>query len=114
MPNGRSGGFVIETADLKQLVTVASACAVVGELTTGLGPHAASAAEIARCIEKCPHDRVAVEEQDNTFYIIHFNTRSGCISPRTRSTIRAGPAFISSAAPDCRHPHRIWMGRSER
>jgi hypothetical protein len=73
MPNGRSGGFVIETADLKQLVTAVSDSAVVGQLTTGLQPRAASAAEIARCIEECPHDRVAVEEQDNTFYIIHFS-----------------------------------------
>jgi hypothetical protein len=39
MPNGRSGGFVIETADLTQLVIVASDSATVGQLTTGLGPH---------------------------------------------------------------------------
>jgi hypothetical protein len=47
----------------------------VPRLTTGLRPRpaGASAAEIARCIHECPHDRVAVEEQDNTFYLIHFS-----------------------------------------
>ena len=50
MPNGRSGGFVIETADLKQLVTAVSDTAVVGKLTTGLQLRAASAADKVRLI----------------------------------------------------------------
>jgi hypothetical protein len=73
MPNGRSGGFVMETADLKQLVDAVTGDAVVGRLTTGLRPQPARADEITRVIEECPHSRIAVEEQDHAFYIIHIN-----------------------------------------
>ena len=72
MPNGRSGGFVIATADLKELVSAVPDTAIVGRLTTGSRPRTASAAEISRCIEEYPLDRITVEEQDNAFYIIHI------------------------------------------
>jgi hypothetical protein len=42
-------------------------------LAADLRPRAATAAEVSRCIEKCPFDRVAVEEQDSSFYIIHIS-----------------------------------------
>jgi hypothetical protein len=74
VPNGRSGGFVIETSDLRQLVAAVAADTEVGLLATHLlRPRAASATEIAPYIQECPHDRVAVEEQDNKFYIIHLS-----------------------------------------
>ena len=78
MPNGRSGGFVIETADLKRLVEAVSGDALVGKAMVGL-PTArpklteACAAEVARFLEECPHDRIAVEEQDHASYIIHIS-----------------------------------------
>jgi hypothetical protein len=73
MPNGRSGGFLIETADLKRLVQGVSAAAVVGKFTTGSKFEAVHAKEIVRLIEQCPHDRLAVEELDHAFYVIHFS-----------------------------------------
>jgi hypothetical protein len=72
MPNGRSGGFVLERADLKQLVQAVSQDAVVGKIAIRFELQPASAAEIARCIDECSEDRVAVEEQDHAFYIVHI------------------------------------------
>jgi len=46
MPNGRSGG---------------------------LPPRLVSSSEVSRLIEECPHDRIAVEEQDSMAYVIHIS-----------------------------------------
>ncbi len=74
MPNGRSGGFVIKTADLKELVRTISDTTVVGKMAVLTPPiREANAAEVIRFVEECPHDRVAVEEQDNKFYILHLS-----------------------------------------
>ena len=48
MPNGRSGGFPIERADLKELART------IADETT--------AKEVIHFFEVCPHRRVAVEE----------------------------------------------------
>ena len=101
MPNGRSGGFIIETADLKELVTAVSDTAVVGKLTTGLRLRTASAAEISRCIEECPLDRIAIEEQDNTFYIIHIRNEPDIIWVSVNSE---SPIFAQ-----LRQRHTRWM-----
>jgi hypothetical protein len=45
---------------------------LVGGLIRGGPPQSASAVEIGRYIQECPHDQVAVEEQDKRFYIIHI------------------------------------------
>ena len=73
MPNGRSGGFVIETADLKRLLDAVPDDTVVGRLTTGLKPEPARRQEIARLIEECPHSSINVEEQDHASYIVHLS-----------------------------------------
>jgi hypothetical protein len=74
MPNGRSGGFVINTADLKELVKIIPDETVVGQMVVLPSPiRAASAAEVIRFVEECPHDGVAVEEQDNKSYIVHLS-----------------------------------------
>ena len=74
MPNGRSGGFVITTADLKELVKAIPDETVVGQMTVGSSPiRAATAAEAIRFVEECPNDGVAVEEQDHKFYILHLS-----------------------------------------
>jgi hypothetical protein len=101
MPNGRSGGFVIETAGLKQLVTAVSDTEVVGQLTTGLRPRAASAAEVAQCIGECRQDRVAVEEQHNAFYIIHFSNDPDVVWLSVNSE---SPIFV-----ELRRQHAQWM-----
>lgn len=73
MPNGRSGGFLIETADLKQLVQGISAGAVVGQVFTGSKMQDTLAQDLVRLIKQCPHDPIAVEEQDHAAYVIHFS-----------------------------------------
>ena len=74
MPNGRSGGFLIKTADLRELVKTVSDTAVVGEmLVLHLPFRAANAAEVSRFVEECPDDHVPVEEQDHKFYIIRLS-----------------------------------------
>src|SRR5580765_4510366 len=84
MPNGRSGGFVIKTADLKEMVKAVSDTAVVGQMVVlraeaevheavRLPFRAANAAEVTRFVEECQHDRVAVEEQDHKSYVIHLS-----------------------------------------
>ena len=74
MPNGRSGGFVIEKADLKHLVKALPDTKVVARIMFHSSPpRAADAAEITRFVEECPNDRIAVEEQDHECYIIHLS-----------------------------------------
>jgi len=75
MPNGRSGGFPIETADLKRLISAASAdapIALVVDDSSGPRTRETDAEEVLRLVEECPFDRVAVEEQDHAFYVIHL------------------------------------------
>jgi hypothetical protein len=74
MPNGRSGGFVIEKTDLKHLVEALPDGSVVAKIVTlSLPLWPADASEIARFVDECPNDRIAVEEQDHKLYIIHLS-----------------------------------------
>ena len=111
MPNGRSGAFVIETADLKRLVTTGADTAVVG-LIDG---RPASAAEMARRIEECSRDLVAVEEQHEAFYIIHF--RDDPIAVWVSVTSES-PMFVELRSRHDRwmaeHPGDEWKGLPER
>ena len=75
MPNGRSGGFPIKTADLKEMVNAASADAPAGMLfnpppNSGFRP--ASRDEISRLIDGCAANQLAVEEHDHSSYVIHL------------------------------------------
>jgi len=73
MPNGRSGGFIIEKADLNRLVKnlpdAQYVCKIVKK-SPWLQP--ADALEIARLVDECPKDRIAVEEQDGKFCVINL------------------------------------------
>jgi hypothetical protein len=74
MPNGRSGGFVIKTAELKELVKAVSDTAAIGHMVVHPLPiRAANAAEVTGFVEECAQERVAVEEQDHRSYIIHLS-----------------------------------------
>src|SRR6266403_4463539 len=74
MPNGRSGGFVIKTADLKELIKAVSDTAVVAQVVVLRLPfRAGNAGEVTRFVEECQHDRLAVEEQDHKGYVIHLS-----------------------------------------
>jgi hypothetical protein len=68
MPNGRSGGFVIEKTALKELIKALPVGTVIATVTADpsrLRP--ADAQEVARLVEECPNDRIAVEEQATRF-----------------------------------------------
>jgi hypothetical protein len=108
MPNGRSGGFVIETADLEQLVQAVSSNGAIGKLLTSdlhqrqeLGLQPVQAEEIARLIEECPHRRFDVEEQDHAYYIVHISNEPNRVW-----------VVISSQSPmflELRDRHEQWM-----
>ena len=103
MPNGRSGGFVITTADLKELVKgVSETTGAVGKMIVPPLPiRAANADEAARFVGECPHDRVAVEEQDHKSYVIHLSNEPKLIWLLVDS---ASPLF-----PEIRQRHSQWM-----
>jgi hypothetical protein len=73
MPNGRSGGSLIQKADLKELINAVPDAAMVGQMfvySPRIRP--VNASEATRFAEQCPDDRVAVEEQDHKAYVIHL------------------------------------------
>jgi hypothetical protein len=80
MPNGRSGGFLIERADLKHLVKALPDSTVAAKLIDdSLHVRPADAVEIARLVDECPNDHIDVEEQDHKYYIIHLRNEPNCI-----------------------------------
>ncbi len=102
MPNGRSGGFLIKTADLKELVKGVSNTAVVGQMVVlPLPIRAANASEVTRFVEECPHDRMAVEEQDHKGYVIHLSNE-----PKLKWLVvgSESPIFL-----EIRRRHAQWM-----
>jgi hypothetical protein len=102
MPNGRSGGFPIKTADLKVLVETVSDEVVVGKMVVLSEPiRAANAAEVTQFVEECPHDRVAVEEQDHKLYVIHLSNKPKLIWFVVGSE---SPIFL-----ELRQRHAQWM-----
>lgn len=74
MPNGRSGGFLLETSELRRLVGQASVELPSTMLVDDSGPRPreTDSKELLGLIEKCPFERVAVEEQDHSTYIVHL------------------------------------------
>jgi hypothetical protein len=102
MPNGRSGGFVIKTAELKKLVNTVLDTAVVGQMAVLALPfRAANAAEVTRFVEECPQDRVAVEEQDHKSYVIHLSNEPKLVWLVVGAD---SPIFI-----EMRQRHAQWM-----
>jgi hypothetical protein len=78
MPNGRSGGFPIDTTDLNALVSQLADNALLGILAAAEGAPAPRLRptvrdDVVRLIAECPQQRVAVEEQDHSAYIIHLS-----------------------------------------
>jgi hypothetical protein len=102
MPNGRSGGFMIKTADFKKLVKTVPDTVVIGLMLLGRFPiRAADAAEVDRFVEECPHDCVAVEEQDHKGYVIHLSNEPKLIWLLVASD---SPIFL-----EIRRRHAQWM-----
>ena len=100
MPNGRSGGFIIEKADLKSLVKTYSDATVIATLLEQSKPlRHAHALETARLVDECLHDHIAVEEQDHTAYVIH-------LSNAPVVWLLVGPE--APLFPDLRQRHQRW------
>jgi len=92
MPNGRSGGFRIETAKLQQLLTSVSPTLVVGQMTVGSRLTSATADQVASCLAGAD-DRLAVEEQDRAFYIIHIRNEPDILWIMVKSESEIFPAL---------------------
>ena len=74
MPNGRSGGFLLETTDLKQLVADSAQVQSIAILIDGGPPlRPATASDLLPLIDGVTSKRVAVEEQDHCSYVIHLS-----------------------------------------
>jgi hypothetical protein len=85
MPNGRSCGFVIEKADLKNLVKTFADVTLLARVFEGSArPRLANALETTRLVDECPTDRIAVEEQDHAAYIIHLRNDPAIVQQKAR------------------------------
>ena len=73
MPNGRSGGFLIEKGDLKQLVQALPDSSVAKVIIHSPSLRPADAFETAQLVDDCRNDHISVEEQDHKLYIIHLS-----------------------------------------
>ena len=74
MPNGRSGGFILEAAELTRLLETFGPHTRVGQLVTEGAPFNEVAVEkLKTLLTSSPATRFAVEEQDHCQYIIHFS-----------------------------------------
>jgi hypothetical protein len=109
MPNGRCGGFIIETADLKRLVQALSNDAVVGRVSTGGRLQATRAVEMVRLIEECPDIRVNVEDQDHELYLIHLIDDYEHRSDDELKIVWVGVPSESPIFLDLRRRHEQWM-----
>jgi hypothetical protein len=76
MPKGHSGRFFIDTAALKRLLHDVPGTTPIGMLaggTSGSRLRLADATEVVHLVEQVSHERIAVEEQDHSFFIIHVS-----------------------------------------
>lgn len=100
MPNGHSGGFLIETAALTRLLRTVPGTAPIGKLAGGSEPRLrfVTATEALRLVEESPKAHLAVEEQAHSFYIIHVRDEPALVwvSVKSDSPIFAAPALQQS------------------
>jgi hypothetical protein len=73
MPNGRSGGFILEKTELKNLVGAFPSATLVATKVEFTRLRPLDTLEAGRLIDECRNDRIAVEEQDHTGYIVHLS-----------------------------------------
>lgn len=99
MPNGRSGGFILGKADLKQLLNTLSDSDETASAHTP-PPDPTDLLEIARLLEECPSDQIAVEEQHYTSYVIHLANEPEAIWV---SVLPDTPLFL-----ELRQRHKQW------
>ena len=68
MPNGRSGGFFLEPPEFQQLLTELDDGAVVGKTKRV----SVTATEMSRSLREWKGEKVLIEEQDCSWYIVHL------------------------------------------
>lgn len=73
MPNGRTGGFMMNAAEWKVLAEVVPEQTTIGKIFDGGAVRAVTLADVIRFIEASSRERLAVEEQDHNSYIVHIN-----------------------------------------
>jgi len=82
MPNGRSGGFPLPVGDLKRWLAGATNLTPIVSLVEGSSspqPRPAYANEILRLLETSAAERLPVEEQDHSFYVIHLSDKPSLV-----------------------------------
>jgi hypothetical protein len=76
MPNGHSGGFQMEVAALAALLESVGPQDVVGKLVHDPPPLTpVTATEVLRALSGVTATTVPVEEQDRSFYVVHFTDK---------------------------------------
>jgi len=68
MPNGRSGGFYLKPAEFEQLLMHHDGETVVGKTLK----QSVTVADMMRVLKDWKRGDVPIEEQDHSWYIIHF------------------------------------------
>jgi hypothetical protein len=101
MPNGRSGGFMMNAAEWKELAKVFSEQTMVGKVFDGGAIRDVSIADVIRFVEAFSRERLAVEEQHHDSYVVHINNE-----PEIR-WISVGSK--SAIFPELQKLHARWM-----
>ena len=69
MPNGRSGGFYLKRVDFERLLSQLAGDVAVGKTLD----ESLTASRLQRMLKGWKGDEVLVEEQDHSWYIVHFS-----------------------------------------
>jgi hypothetical protein len=73
MPNGRSGGFLLDVADLKRVIMASPSGEVIAFVSDDQRRFTAlTEFELTPLVDQCLYTPVAVEEQDGSVYVIHL------------------------------------------
>ena len=68
MPNGRTGGFYLTPPELEHLLKHYEGNTVVGKMLK----EPVTASELMQVLGEWKRDEVPIEEQDHSWYIVHF------------------------------------------
>jgi len=101
MPNGRSGGFMMNATEWKVLAEVVPDQTKIGKIFDGGAVRSVTVADVIRFIEESSRERLAVEEQDHNSYIVHINNEPEIL------WIVVGPE--SPIFPELQRLHARWM-----
>ncbi|MGA2420379.1 MAG: hypothetical protein ABSG69_09865 [Candidatus Acidiferrum sp.] len=101
MPNGRSGGFMMNATEWKVLAEVVAEQTMIGKICDGGAIRAVTLADVIRLIETSSRERLTVEEQHHDSYIVHINNEPQIL------WIVVGPE--SPIFPELQKLHARWM-----